>query len=70
MISDDKTGVTMEKATLPVLVLNQWDIALFERAGVSLTGYDVRQPQRIPVPPPAPRALTGQPQGPVRRRKW
>jgi len=52
----------------PVLMMNQWDIAYFERAGVDLSGYDVRQPQRIPVPPPAPRVLTGQPQGPARQR--
>ena len=60
----------MGKATLPVLLLHPDDIARFERVGISLTSYDVRQPQRIPVPPPAPRALTGQPQGPMRRRKW
>lgn len=58
----------MEKASLPVLVLHPADVASFERAGFDLSGYDVRQPQRIPVPPPAPRVLTGQPQGPQRQR--
>jgi hypothetical protein len=58
----------MEKASLPVLVLHPAEVARFERAGISLSGYDVRQPERIPVPPPAPRVLTGQPQGPARQR--
>lgn len=57
-----------EKVSLPVLLPHPADIARFERAGVDLSGYDVRQPQRIPVPPPAPRVLTGQPQGPTRQR--
>jgi hypothetical protein len=58
----------MEKESLPVLVLNQWDVAMFKRVGINLSGYDVREPQSIPVPPPAPRVLTGQPQGPARQR--
>jgi|GEM_PF-7130081 len=57
-----------EKVSLPVLVMSQSDVAYFERAGVDLSGYDVRQPERIPVPPPVRRVATGQPQGPTRQR--
>jgi hypothetical protein len=68
MILDEKTGEMMEKTSLPVLLVHPADVARFERDGLSLAGYDVRQFQRIPVPPAAPRVLTGQPQGPARSR--
>lgn len=57
-----------EKVSLPVLLLHPADVVRFERAGFDLSGYDVRQPERIPVPPPVRRVATGQPQGPTRQR--
>lgn len=52
----------------PVLMMNQFEAMLFSREGFDLSGYDVHVTQRLPVPPPAPRVLTAQPQGPARQR--
>jgi hypothetical protein len=82
MISDAQTGENMQDVKegsvaaqlieaarrKPTLMMNQFEAWLFAQEGVDLSGYDVHVSQRLPVPPPKPRALTGQPQGPARQR--